>query len=226
MNSVHSYFNSSIGKKQIVAVTGLVLILFVISHLAGNLLIYAGPDAFNGYAKILASLRPALTVVEMILLAIFSVHIYVTALLVLQNFRARSVRYAVEKSKQETSSLTSRIMSLSGTVVLAFVIWHILDFTFVDHNGPRSMMHGKSFGLYGVVYNSFTNPIHSLLYIIAIICVGLHLEHGVQSFCQTFGFNHPKYTPMLYKFSRWFALIITVGFCSLPVYILIDSMKV
>src|SRR3989338_5101753 len=114
MNSVHSYFNSSIGKKQIVAVTGLVLILFVISHLAGNLLIYAGPDAFNGYAKILVSLRPALTVVEMILLAIFSVHIYVTALLVLQNFRARSVRYAVEKSKQETSSLTSRIMSLSG----------------------------------------------------------------------------------------------------------------
>jgi succinate dehydrogenase / fumarate reductase cytochrome b subunit len=225
MLAVDSYLKSSIGKKQIVAASSLVLILFVIGHLFGNLWIYGGPQAFNGYAEKLAHLRPALNVFEAILLLIFLIHIHVTSLLVLENIRARSRGYLVQKTKMNRS-LSSRLMPYTGTIILAFVIWHIKDFTFTDHLGPRSMIHGKSLGLYGVVYNSFTNPVHSLLYIIAIICVGFHLDHGVQSFCQTFGLNHPKYTPMLYKFSRMFAIIITLGFCSIPIYVFIDFMRV
>ena len=226
MLTAGSYLKSSIGKKQIIAVTSLALILFVIGHLFGNLWIYAGPEAFNGYAEKLAHLRPALNVAEFFLLAIFLTHIYLTSLLVLENIRARSGRYVVQRSKQEGSRWTSRIMALSGTVILAFVIWHIKDFTFTDHTGPRSFIHGKSLGLYGVVYNSFTNPVHSLLYVIAVICVGLHLDHGVQSFCQTFGFTHPRYTPIIYTISRWFAIIVTLGFSSIPIYIFIDFMRI
>src|SRR5262245_62520383 len=101
MNSLHSYLNSSIGKKQVVAMSGLLLIVYVIGHLAGNLFIYGGPEAFNGYAKKLAGLRPALNFVEFGLLLIFVIHLYVTALLVLENLRARPTRYAIEKSKQD-----------------------------------------------------------------------------------------------------------------------------
>src|SRR5437868_2744430 len=138
MHAISSYLNSSIGRKQIVAVTGLLLIIYVIAHLAGNLFIYVGPDMFNGYAKGLANLRPALTVLEIGLLATFVVHMYVTALLVLENINARQ-RYAVSKPKGE-QSITSRLMAYTGTIILAFVIWHILDFTLVDHEGPRSFI--------------------------------------------------------------------------------------
>ena len=223
MHSLNSYLSSSIGRKQVVALTGLLLIIYVIVHLAGNLFIYAGPETFNGYAKKLAGLRPTLYVVEVGLLVTFLIHIYFTALLVFENINARS-RYALVKAKGDRS-LSSQIMAYTGTIVLAFVIWHVLDFTLTDHEGPRSVINGKSFGLYGVVYNSFANPIHSLLYIVAMIAVGLHLDHGVQSFCQTFGFDHPQYTPCIYKFSRFFAVIVTLGYSSIPVYVLLNSMK-
>lgn len=224
MSLLHSYYQSSIGKKQIVALTGLILIIFVIGHLAGNLFIYLGPQAFNGYAKKLASLRPGLYLIEFALLGVFLLHMYTTALLVLENIRARGeVRYRV-KHDQGQRSWSARLMTYSGIIVLAFVIWHLLDFTFVDHHGPRSILaDGKSYGLYGVVYNSFRDPLHSALYIIAMIAVGLHLNHGVESFVQTFGFNHPAYTPLLKKFSQLFSLVITAAYSSIPILILLKS---
>ena len=224
MSSFNSYFQSSIGRKQIVAVTGLLLIGFVIMHLAGNLFIFGGPEAFNGYAKKLASLRPALNYLEAALAAIFVVHLYVTALLVFENFNARGQRYAVQKSKAQ-KTWVARLMPYTGTAVFAFVIWHLLDFTFADHEGPRRILCGKDFGLYGIVYNSFKDPLHSLLYILAMIAVGMHLSHGVQSFCQTFGINHPRYTPIILKFSFWFSVLITLGYSSIPIFVFWDSLK-
>jgi succinate dehydrogenase / fumarate reductase cytochrome b subunit len=223
MQNINSHLNSSIGRKQTVALTGLLLIGYVIIHLAGNLLIYAGPKAFNGYAKLLAGLRPTFYLIEAGLLLIFLIHIYFTYLLTLENMHARA-RYAVVKPKGNRS-LSSQIMTYSGGIVLIFVIYHILDFTLIDHEGTRSIVKGQGLGLYGVVYNSFANPIHSLFYIIAMIAIGLHLDHGVQSFIQTFGLNHPKYMPYIYKFSRWFAVAITLGYSSIPVYVLLNSMK-
>ena len=223
MNSLTHCFQTSIGKKQIVAVTGLCLIGFVIGHLAGNLLVYLGPAAYNGYAHKLAGLRPGLYLVEMALLGIFLVHMYVTALLVLENMAARPQRYQVEAEKGKRSWAT-RLMPYTGSIILAFVIWHLLDFTFVDHNGPRSILSdGKSYELYGVLYNAFLNPVHSLLYIIAMIAVGLHLSHGVESFTQTFGFRHPVYAPLVKKFSDIFAIFVTVGFSGIPVYVLVRN---
>ena len=197
-------FKSSIGKKQIIAVTGLLLILFLIGHLIGNLLIYGGPDVFNGYAAMLAKARPVVFLIEMALLAVFLIHVLVTLWLVLENIKAAGVsRYAVKKTRAQRS-LATQLRIYTGLFLLAFVVWHLFDFTFSDHEGPRSILLNKSLGLYGVVYNSFLNPIHSGLYIIAMACLGFHLAHGVQSLIQTFGFNDEKYTPMLHKISNFF----------------------
>ena len=225
MNTFQSYLASSIGKKQIVAATGLFLILFVVGHLAGNLFMYGGPEVFNGYADFLKKLRPALYLIEFALSIIFIVHLYVTALLVWENCQAKGTGYAVYKPVGKRS-WAARLMPYTGAVVLAFVIWHLLDFTFVDHQGPRSVMpDGRHGGLYAIVYNSFSNPLHSFLYILAMIAVGLHLAHGIESFFQTFGFNHPRYTPMIREISNALAMLITFAYSSIPVYVLLDSVK-
>ena len=224
MNQLLEYYRSSIGKKQIVAVTGLALIIFVIAHLAGNLFIFWGPVAYNAYAKKLASLRPGLYVAEILLTILFLIHIYTTYLLVLENQRARGeVGYRMKRS-QGNRSWSARLMAYSGTVVLAFVIWHLLDFTFADHHGPRSVLaDGQSYGLYGVVYNSFSDPLHAVLYIIAMMAVGLHLNHGVESFLQTFGFNNIYYIPLVKKLSHVFSFLITAAYSAIPIYVLLKN---
>jgi len=210
---------SSIGKKQVVAATGLILIGFITGHLAGNLFIFMGPEAFNGYAKKLAGLRPGLYLVEAALLSMFIVHLWLTASLVLENLQSRPVKYRVFKAVGDRSWAT-RLMPFTGTLIVAFVVWHLLDFTFSDHHGARSILSdGKSYGLYGVVYNSFTDPAHSLLYVAAMIALGLHLSHGIQSFVQTFGFNHPRYTPVIKKISNGVGLFVALGYSSIPIYV-------
>ncbi|VAX36405.1 Succinate dehydrogenase cytochrome b subunit [hydrothermal vent metagenome] len=217
MNTCCQYFKSSIGKKQVVAITGLALILFLVGHLAGNLFIYIGPEAFNKYAKKLADLRPGLLVVEAGLAVIFCIHMWFTALLVMDNRNARPVKY-LAKNYSEKSSLATRLMPFTGTLILAFVIWHLLDFTFSDHHGPLSMIHGKDFGLYGVLFNSFGNPIHSLLYIIAMIAIGLHLSHAIQSIMQTFGCD--KFgAGRIQKVSNILGIFIGGAFASIPIFI-------
>ena len=219
MNPCCEYLKSSIGRKQIVAATGLLLILFVVAHLAGNLIIYLGPEAFNNYAKKLAGLRPGLYFLEVGLLLVFLTHMWVTATLVWDNINARPVSYTVSKPCGERS-LATRLMTYSGAIVLAFVIWHLYDFTFADKYGARSFLpDGKSYGLFGIVYNSFADPTHGFLYIIAIVAIGLHLSHGIQSFFQTFGFVNPQQTIIIKKISNNLAMIITVAYSSIPVYV-------
>lgn len=212
---------SSITKKQIVALTGLGLILFVIAHLAGNLFIYGGPVAFNGYADKLEGLGLFLKAAEYGLLLVFLTHIWLTASLVYENIKARRglKRYAVDKPVGERS-LATRLMPYSGTYLLLFIVWHLFDFDFADDTGVRSMIAGKSYGLYGVVVNSFANPLHSVLYIIAMCFLGLHLAHGVESTFQTLGLRNP---PAFKKFSRYFAVLVAAAFSSIPVYVLIGG---
>lgn len=224
MNCLFNGSCTSIGKKQVVAVTGLLLIGFLIGHLAGNLFIYGGAEAFNGYAHKLEKLRPALYLVEAVLLVIFVIHLTLTALLVYDNVQARPERYAMKES-QGPRSLATQLMSPTGAIIVAFVIWHLLDFTFSDHHGLRGILaDGESYGLYGVVYNSFSDPFHSLLYIIAMIAIGFHLSHALQSFMQTFGFHSPVYTPVIKKISAGLGIIVATGYSSIPVYVLIQNL--
>lgn len=222
MSRLSSYLHSSIGRKQIVAVTGLVLVFFVVGHLTGNLLLILGPEAFNGYAKKLEHLRPGLYLIEAGLFIIFLSHIFVTATLVLENIKARGGRYAVSRSVGKRS-LATRLMPYTGTLLLAFVIWHLMDFTLVDKQGARSFINGQNFGLYGIVYNSFKDPIHSGLYIAAMLALGLHLSHGIQSFVQTFGINRERVSVGLKIFSVLAGYGVAIGFSLIPVYVLVDS---
>ncbi len=218
----NQYFQSSIGRKQIVAVTGLMMILFLIGHLAGNLFFYGGPKAFNAYADKLAHLRPGLLVVEFGLLFIFLAHIYFTVILVIENRQARSRGYSVANPKGGRS-LATRLMPFTGTILFAFVIYHLMDFTFIDHYGPKSYLaDGKSYGLYGLVYNSFTDLRHSLFYIVAMLCVGFHLYHGIRSVVQTFGVEDRGWVPVMTGFAFIFSLVIALGFSSIPVYVLMQ----
>ena len=214
---------SSIGKKQMVATTGLFLVLFVVGHLAGNLVMYLGPGPFNKYAAKLADLRPWLYIIEVGLLVVFVVHMWLTILLAIENRLARPVGYEVSLAVGKRA-LDTRLLPVTGTIIVLFVIWHIVDFTFQDKEGPLSVLaDGQSYGLYGIVYNVFSDPLHSTLYIIAMGALGLHLSHGIQSFIQTFGLNHPKYTPAIRKASNIVAGLIALTFSSIPVYVLIKN---
>ncbi len=222
MNILRQYFSSSIGRKQIVALTSLALLLFVIAHLAGNFFIFLGPEAFNNYAKKLSELRPGLYLAEAILLILFLIHVVFTAMLVFENIRARKNKYAGKPAGNEaTRSWATRLMPFTGTVIFIFIITHLLDFTFTDHEGPRSVLAGEFLGLYGVVVNSFRGILHSFYYIVAMFCIASHLIHGITSFFQTFGLNHTRYTPFIKKFSIIFGLAIACGYSAIPLYVLI-----
>ena len=213
--------SSSIAKKQIVAVSGLILISFIIIHLIGNLFIFWGPAALNGYSEKLHKMPELLLFLRLGLIAAFATHIIMTISLVIDNYRSCGGlrRYEVENSKSKRS-LSSRLMALSGLYIFVFLIAHLLDFTFIDVHGPKSIINGQSLGIYGVVVNAFLDPVHSLLYILAVSFIGLHLHHGVQSVLQSFGFNHPKWTPLIKKTGAYLGLFIAVGFSSIPVYVL------
>lgn len=212
---------SSITKKQIVAVTGLMLIVFIIGHLVGNLLIYGGPDLFNGYAETLDRLRPLTTIIEFMLAGVFLTHIYFTVLVVQENIKARGgyQRYAVDKAVGNRS-IAARLMPVSAFYIFIFLLWHIFDFTLADDEGVRSIIAGKSLGIYGVVVNSFKDPLHSLAYIVAVSFVGLHLAHGMQSVVQTWGIDHSKFSKQLITISRVFGFIVAILFSSLPIYVM------
>ncbi len=211
---------TSICKKQIVAITGLMLVLFIIAHLVGNLFIYGGPSAFNAYAEKLEHLGIVLKVMEYGLLLVFLIHIWFTATVVLENIKARGglTRYAVDYPSQQRSWAT-RLMPYSGTYILLYVIWHLFDFTFIDKEGPRSYIGDESYGLYGVVVNAFADPLHAVLYVIAMCFLGLHLAHGVESVIQTLGIKNSKHSTAINNFSRCFAILIVIGFSSIPIYI-------
>lgn len=214
-------FLSSISKKQIVAVTGLVLVFFILGHLAGNFFIFGGPAAYNGYARHLMSLRPALNAVELLLFLVFVLHMSLTISLLIENIRARGLRrYAVERSVGERS-WASRLIPFTGTYILCFVIWHLLDFAFAGHFGARAVVNGVDQELYGAVYNAFKHSQHTAGYIVAVCCLGFHLSHGVQSLIQTLGFDHPVWTPRFRKLSVLTGGLVALAYSSIPLYILI-----
>lgn len=229
--SALAYWQSSIGKKLIVAVTGILLVLFIAGHLTGNLLIYAGREAFNDYAQFLheAGHGALIWVARIGLLAAFALHIIATVQLTRQNKRSRSTRYEHERHIQVKKS--SLIMIWSGLTVLAFVIFHLLHFT-VRAFGGFSEMVDKAYlaetgetrhDAYGMVIKGFEagflNFLVVLFYIIAMTLLCSHLSHGVGSVFQTLGWRSKKSQDLIRKISVGYALIIWIGFISIPLAI-------
>ncbi|MGD2272819.1 MAG: succinate dehydrogenase cytochrome b subunit [Desulfobacterales bacterium] len=211
MNWLFGTLGSSIGKKLLMAITGLGFCGFLTVHLAGNLTIYGGKASFNSYSEQLHALEPLVTLTELGLLVFAIFHISIGAILFYQNLRARPVRYAVNKSAGGRS-LGSRTMPYTGILLLAFVIFHLINFHFVDKTGTT---------LYEIVSEAFENPVYVILYVIAVVVAAVHISHGFWSAFQTLGANHPKYMPFIRKIGIAFSLLVGIGFSTLPVYLFI-----
>ena len=195
------------------AVTGLILFLFVIGHLIGNLQIYEGPDKLNAYARFLRSMPALLWAVRISLLVAVVLHITAAVQLALCKFDARPINYIKKKATQ--SSYASRTMYWSGPIILAFVIYHLLDFTFGVVNP-----HFQEGNVYANVVASFKLIQVSAFYIVAMLLLGTHLYHGLWSMFQSLGFSHPRYTPVLKRGAAAVAILIAAGNISIPVSVL------
>ncbi len=215
-NPIARFYQSSIGKKWIVALTGLVLIAYVIGHLIGNLQIFIGRDRLNDYAVMLHSMGPLLWAIRLFLLACFVAHILVTIQLTVENRRARPQRYAVKEEREAGGA--SKTMILSGLIVLCFVVYHILQFTTGTTNPEfRTLEDSKGrHDVYAMVIHGFSNPFVAGFYILGVFLLCLHLSHGFQSFLQTVGANSKKVSPALDMGSRVLAWAIFAGYASIP----------
>ena len=217
MSFILNFYKSSIGKKWVVALTGLVLIGYVLGHLAGNLQIFLAPKYINQYATFLHSLGAALYVIRAFLLVCFVMHVLTTILLAKQNRAARPQKYEVTASRQ--SSLATRTMVMSGGTLIFFLIYHLLQFTMrqtPDIKALELQMNGE-YDCYNMVILSFRNPFIAGAYILGLFSLCMHLSHGFQSFVQTLGLTSRKWVCVLEIGSRAFAWVIFLGYISIPV---------
>lgn len=226
MTALSSFFRSSVGKKFIVAITGVVLIAFVVGHLLGNLQIFLGPEWVNSYAEKLRELGPLLWVIRIFLLVNVLLHIFYTISLALENRRARPEKYKQQEHVKAT--FASRSMALSGLVLLAFIIYHIAHFT-VRVTDPRFLLLKADplnrYDVYSMMVYGFQNIYVSAFYIIGMFLLALHLSHGTSSFFQSLGLNDQKLTPRLATLGRIFAWLIFVGYTSIPIAVLLHLVK-
>jgi succinate dehydrogenase / fumarate reductase cytochrome b subunit len=209
--------SSSVGTKLLIGLTGAALFVYMVLHLAGNALIFAGPELFNEYSHVLIS-NPLILPIEIGLLAIFLVHIYKTVTMWRANRAARPVAYEKKEPAGHTSrkSIASSTMIGSGLFILVFVIIHVKQFKFgtwyqVTDSTVRD--------LYRTEVEVFQNPLWVAVYVAATLLVGLHLRHGFASAFQSLGLDHPVYTRRLTALGIVFAVLIGAGLAIIPIWV-------
>jgi len=220
-----SLWRSTIGKKYVMAVTGLIWFGYLIVHLWGNLKIYAGPTFLNEYGGFLRTVADAffgfsglLWLARLILIPAFVVHIWAAIQLTARDRASRPRGYAMRRNLEST--IASRTMIWGGLFILLFVIYHVLDFTFGKVN--PSFQEGN---IYHNVVASFSLWPVAVLYILAMIAVGLHLFHGVWSMFQTLGGNTSRTNRLIRNFATFAALALTIGNISIPVAVLTGILR-
>lgn len=210
-------FANSVTKKQVMGVTGLLLCGFLITHLIGNYTLLIGPDAFNKYSHALIS-NPLIYVAEAGLLALFLVHIILAVRLIIENKRARPIPYAhARKASGRGATFASSTMPFTGIIALFFLVIHICGLKFGTHY-DTNVAGVEMRDIYRTTIEHFANPVNVVIYLIAVISLGIHTSHGFWSAFQSIGFNHPKYNLKLRKISYVFGIFIAVGFSILPIY--------
>jgi succinate dehydrogenase / fumarate reductase cytochrome b subunit len=216
-----SFWQSTNGKKAVMAVTGAILFLFVIGHLAGNLQIFESRERLNAYGHLLKNLGELLWIVRGVLIVCVGLHIWATVQLALRNLKARPIGY--KKKRSVASNYADRTMYWSGPIILAFVIFHLLQFTAGTlHPGAPAFSDAD---IYYNVVAGFSVWWVSAWYIFSMILLGFHLRHGIWSAFQSLGANHPRHTPVLKQAALWIAIAITAGYISIPVAVLAGWVK-
>lgn len=216
MNWLVRALSSSIGKKFVMGITGLLLCGFLIVHLAGNLLLYVGADAYNEYAHALHSQSALLAVAEAGLLLLFLAHLVLAVVTTRENKLARGREdYALKASKQKPflTFFPHNWMWITGTIVLAFVLLHLADFRMGLRN-PGSADEAP----FDKAVRLLKDPITMSGYLVGVIVLGIHLAHGFASAFQSLGINHPKYNTAIKIVGGLFAAVIAVGFASFPIW--------
>ena len=209
---------SSIVRKFIMALSGLFLIIFLITHLVINSLTLASSkDLFNEAAHFMAT-NPIIYAMQYVLALGFIIHIGMGIKLTIQNKRARSQEYVYNKMSKNTD-LSSRSMIVSGGLVIVFLALHLRDYFY------QMKFVGLPEGTtdYDLVVNLFTNPYYTAVYVIAFIVLGIHLNHGFKSAFQSMGANHKKYNPLIKTVSTLYSLVITLGFSTIAIFHFINQ---
>ena len=211
MGLIGSLYRSSVGKKSIMAASGLLLSLFLLTHMLGNSVSFLGRDAFNTYAERLHSLGVLVYIFEIGLLTLFLIHIITGIILYLENLQARPSRYSVNTS-EGGRSWGSRTMPYTGVIILVFIIVHLMNFHFTDKSVPVA----------DLVRELLSSPSLAFFYIFSLVALALHLSHGFWSLFQSIGFNHEKYNPLLMKGALVFSILMGAVFILIPVLTLVS----
>lgn len=212
-----NYLSSAIGRKQLMALTGLAWSLFVLTHMAGNLLILINAEAYNKYGHAIVT-NPLIYVAEAGLVLMILVHIFTGVKLTLENRAARPQKYALPTNGKKAARFQSKFMIFHGSLLLVFLIWHLITFKYgphysVTYNGVEVR------DLHRLVLEVFQNPIYVVGYIVCLIGVGFHLSHGFYSSFATLGLFHPRFSPILNKFGYLYSFVVAAGFISQPLYV-------
>lgn len=208
---------NSIGKKFFMGLTGLGWAGFVLSHMIGNMLILVSAEAYNKYSHALIT-NPFLPAAEIGLVLLLLVHVYFAIKLTLENRAARPERYAASPSAKTRTSLGSRTMAFTGSLILVFIVLHIITFKYGTHytanyNGVEMR------DLHRLIVEVFQKPGYIAWYLVCLVLLGFHLSHGVQSVFQSLGFRHPRYTPWIKCAGCIYALVVAAGFIVQPLYV-------
>jgi succinate dehydrogenase / fumarate reductase cytochrome b subunit len=207
---------TTIGKKWVMAIAGLVWCLFLLAHMLGNLTFFGGPGMYNGYSEHLISLGPILIVLEAGLVFFLLAHTVCAISLTLENRAARPVRYA-EFTGKGGKTVASRTMIYSGLLIVFFMVVHLLNFKFAEHGTTAAGL----LDLHGAVTDHFLYLPYAAGYIIAVSIVGLHASHALQSSIRTLGVNGERSFPTVNRISRLFGLLLAIGYASIPVFVLL-----
>src|SRR5689334_16933999 len=215
-----SIFSTSVGTKIAIGITGFALFLYLVIHIAGNLMVFFGPAVFNKYAYTLES-NPLLPIVELGLLAVFLLHVYKTVRMFLGNQSTRPAKYEMKRpaGRPSRKSFASTTMIVSGLWLLAFIIIHVKAFRYgVEHEWPEG---GRD--LYRLEMENLSNPFVVGFYVLSMVVVGSHLWHGIASALQSLGFDHPVWTPRILTTAKVVAVLIAGGFITIAIWVYLSQ---
>ncbi len=210
---------NAVGRKVLMAASGLLMVLFVVVHLLGNSSIFVGPDGINAYAAKLHSLGPVVWIFRAVMLALLLVHAWFGVTLTLENSAANPSKYAVNRKLKATFS--SETMIWTGLLLLAFIVYHLLQFTVrVTPDIVKGVDAQGRYDVFTMVLTSFRHTWIALMYVAAMIVLFLHLSHGIQSFFQSLGLANDRTLPTYNALGKVVSVIFLVGYCAIPVTIL------
>jgi succinate dehydrogenase / fumarate reductase cytochrome b subunit len=216
MSSRIRVFSTSVGTKILIGLTGLFLVIYLLIHIAGNLLIFFGPDVFNRYAYTLEVRNPVLPLLELLILIGFAVHIYKAVTMFISNDAARPVKYVMKRraGRPSRKSLASSTMIVSGLWLIIFLVIHVRAFRFA-HEIP---LPGGGRDLYTQEMGVLTNPFMAGFYVLSMVVVGTHLWHGASSWFQSLGLDHPRWTPRVLTIGKVLAVAVAGAFIVIAVW--------